>query len=191
MDAPKVIGRGKSGIVYYPALNCANPANTPAGENYVTKLVTRVHGEKELENANLIKDKGFDFVIYPIALCEAETPMGNKTHLLFSKYGGTSIMEHFSLFDKRKKPTRSEVNAPYIDKLTAALTALIPKIKMMNDKGIYHNDISFDNIVYNEKEGKAYLIDFELLSTVNNFPGSPGADLPSITSMPDHFKYSE
>jgi hypothetical protein len=50
----------------------------------------------------------------------------------------------------------------------------------MNKKGFYHNDIQWENIIYNEEEGKSYLIDFEAAA---HTPGSGPSDIEFMDAI--------
>ena len=159
----KIIGKGMSGVVHYPALHCKVPEETPVG-NYVSKVSSKKSAEKEFKNSEALRNlKGSEeFAIYPEFICE----YNDKQNLLFSKFGGYSLVHYYSFLenlaytnsvDKKKE----EFNEEYFNNVFKALEVLKEKVKWLNENGIYHNDISFDNILYNEETNKVYLIDFE------------------------------
>ena len=53
----------------------------------------------------------------------------------------------------------------------------------MNQKGFYHNDISHDNIVYDDETQKARLVDFERAGY-----GGGRNDVKDLSSVIDDFK---
>jgi tRNA A-37 threonylcarbamoyl transferase component Bud32 len=94
--------------------------------------------------------------------------------LIFSKYGGINLLfiEYLDklIFDptliKRNNFTLNDLDN--YKPIIKSLYHLRNKIHEMNQNGYFHNDIGLENIVYNEKEEKSYLIDFEKASNTQN-----------------------
>ena len=143
-----VIGTGLSGVVHDTVLPCSDPSKTPTGP-LVTKVLRKGWKPTEYENAVVFREKlrALDIGIFPESLCEG--PSGEFQ--LYMKYGGLSLTDY------------GFPDAPTIDvrEVKAALSALLEKIRAMNALGVYHNDLSFDNILYSPEAKVAYLIDFE------------------------------
>ena len=158
----KIIGKGMSGVVHYPALQCKD-ASAPLDLNsYVSKVSSKKSAEKEFKNTEALRAlKGTDeFAIYPEFMCE----YNDKQNLLFSKFGGYSLVHYYSFLENlayTKNADKKEFNEEYFNDVFKGLEILKEKVKWLNENCIYHNDISFDNILYNEENKRVYLIDFE------------------------------
>jgi serine/threonine protein kinase len=172
------IGEGITGAVFYPALKCKNPEEQPSGD-YVSKLVTKTAGENEMEKTRILNGTNLDFVIYPKFMCEA-AEQGRKTHLLFSKFGGHSLLKYYLFMEEIRYGNRKkeEFDESYYNNIMNALDILAKNVTKLNNLGIYHNDISVDNILYNETENKAYLIDFERATM-----GKPATKRPDSVTL--------
>lgn len=144
----KVIGTGLSGVVHDEVLPCKDPSKTPSGQ-LVTKVLRKGKSPAEYETAVAFREtlRALDIGIFPESLCEG--PSG-EFHL-YLKYGGLSLTD----YGFPDTPT-----IPVAD-VTSALTTLLEKVRAMNALGVYHNDVSFDNILYSPDTKVAYLIDFE------------------------------
>jgi serine/threonine protein kinase len=161
----KIIGKGMSGIVHYPALQCKVADDNPRDlSSYVSKVSSKKSAEKEFKNTEALRAlKGSEeFAIYPEFMCE----YNDKQNLLFSKFGGYSLFHYYSFlenlaYSKNADKKKEEFNEEYFNIIYKGLEVLKEKVKWLNENGIYHNDISFDNIVYNEETNNVYLIDFE------------------------------
>lgn len=154
------IGQGISGTVYYPALDCKEKSKTPKGE-YVSKKSKKEISEREFEKTDVLRKLKLDNIIYPEVMCSYD----DKHNLLFSKYGGPSLLDYYDYMEKlaysKKNINKNDFNKTYFNNVIDALNELKASVKTMNEHNIYQGDITFDNILYNEKENKAYLIDFE------------------------------
>lgn len=160
----KIIGKGMSGVVHYPALQCKVPSENPSdSDSYVSKVSSKKSAEKEFKNTEALRAlKGSEeFAIYPEFMCE----YNEKQNLLYSKFGGYSLVHYYSFLENlaytKNADKKKEFNEEYFNEVFKALEVLKEKVKWLNENGIYHNDISFDNILYNEETKKVYLIDFE------------------------------
>ena len=159
----KIIGKGMSGVVHYPALQCKVPSENPTDlSSYVSKVSSKKSAEKEFKNTEALRAlKGSEeFAIYPEFMCE----YNDKQNLLFSKFGGYSLVHYYSFLEDlayTKNADKSHFNEEYFNDIYKGLEVLKEKVKYLNENGIYHNDISFDNVLYNEETKKVYLIDFE------------------------------
>lgn len=85
-----------------------------------------------------------------IAECGEDRPYSTLKHLNY-KYLGNSLDTIIpeANFDKDSSKL-----------IIQALANLAPKIKEMNSKGFYHNDLHFGNVTYLPSEKRSYLIDF-------------------------------
>jgi serine/threonine protein kinase len=168
-ELPNFIGEGRSGKVFFPALLCKDNRNIPS--NYASKLVSEKDASKELEQAEKVKQYLPNDALYVLDTCESSVK--DKMYglwrdtLVFSKYGGQDINFLLDLHDLYYRPTLLQERGFTLEKLSAykkvlaSLRYLREKINEMNEKGFFHNDIQYDNIIYNEEEDKSYLVDFE------------------------------
>jgi thiamine kinase-like enzyme len=161
-----IIGQGISGIVYYPSL-CEEYEG-----DYVSKLTTSVIAEKELQFATIIQTYIPEGAIYVEHVCKSPITKELKglvyDTLALSKYGGVSIdtymakdLEYLYYYFEKYKHLVTPNKIREAEELLHALEELREQIMAMNARGFFHNDISQENIVYNETTKKAYLIDFE------------------------------
>lgn len=191
MDEYTIIGKGMSGIVYYPALPCKEPSDFDS-TGFVSKLTTQANAETELNNAAEIKRTIPTHAIYAIHICASQFTTINRSKqvldtLVFSKYGGVEIVQYAKELEEYaysatltadKLQTVSD-KLPIYKKITHALQELLVHVKKMNNLSFFHNDISTDNIVYSFETDTAYLIDFEksgpahIKSTTRHIPPMP------------------
>lgn len=162
--------QGEEGCVTIPSL--VIDAKQTRNQNYVTKLFfNEDYYLKEKTNNNFILKEidprqTFTIVAYdenPInikAISTAELQKCpslqgkdlNSLKFLNYKYAGislSSIIENNTKFDKNSSKD-----------LIAAIANLTVKIYGMNSIGYFHRDLHEGNIMYNEKEKHAYIIDF-------------------------------
>jgi len=192
MEAPKEIGRGISGVVFYPALQCEG---APKGD-YVSKLTTRAIAEKEMEFATIIKQHIPDGAIYGEYMCKSDFTMQVYATpydtCVFSKYGGKTIntyiadeMEYYYYKFEQYRDKITPEKLRVAEELLVALEELREHVIKMNKDGLYHNDIWQENIVYNETTKKAYLIDFEKAAYK---PPLHGGDEFTMSSLIDELR---
>lgn len=169
------IGEGAEGFVLKSIIN----------PNMVIKIGFKEEISQEFTNINLLPAKDF---YYDRNLVTIEIVLIDEIDLLlsFSKYFKKECVK---LLDDKKDCTMLKLNLPFIEgitfiniirstvpinfdrwlKMLLSLYELYIKIKNLNEEFlIYHNDLSEDNIIYNEDENKFYIIDFGQMSI--NFP---------------------
>jgi len=180
------IGEGMSGEVYYPALECDEPSQQPKGD-YVSKVTSIEAGESEFKKTEPLRSLKPTNSIYPEIKC-----IRKGKNLLFLKYGGFSLSEYFTNLEQNATGRLNWAPEPVptipdeLNDIIHALEELINEIYVLNKASLYHNDISLDNIVFNPKTKKAYLIDFEKMTTGSQ--SSKRSDLQSIQSIVTDFK---
>ena len=136
----KIIGKGMSGVVHYPALQCKIPTENPIDiSSYVSKVSSKKSAEKEFKNTEALRNlKGSEeFAIYPEFMCE----YNEKQNLLFSKFGGYSLVHYYSFLEDlayTKNADKSQFNEEYFNNVFKALEVLKEKLKWLNENGIYH-----------------------------------------------------
>lgn len=185
----KEISRGKNGIVYYKALNCKD--NTQPKGDYVSKLMTRKKAIEEYSHSDKIRATIPTGAVYSEYMCDSSYVRGNKDTLIFSKFGGYPLVAYWTYLDEYTKDTEIKFEPSYWNKVMKGLYILKDEIVEMNNKGLYHNDINLENILYNQDTGKMLLIDF---AEATNTPperkyrnGSPLTDVTTIDSIIDDF----
>jgi serine/threonine protein kinase len=207
METYTVIGEGLSGIVYYPALPCKDKTSNFNSTGFVSKLTTRKNAEQELANASEINRTIPTHAIFATHICESHFQIVTKSKkvldtLVFSKYGGIEItlyqteMEKYAYSSKlSSEDKRNATNKlPLYRNILNALQELREQVEQMNNKHFFHNDISYDNIVYSIDTNQAYLIDFERsgpihrTSTSRHMPPMP-TDVEQIDGMIVEFKF--
>ena len=173
MQLPNFIGEGRSGKVFFPALQCTDNRNIPS--NYVSKLVTEKIADKELKEAAKAEQYLPKDSLYVLDTCESSIKDQKKDQkrdqLVFSRYGGNNLTNllYYELYDGSFDEVKRDFSPNILKykKILTSLQYLRERVLEMNKKGFYHNDILPENIVYNEEEEKSYLIDFE---TASNTP---------------------
>jgi hypothetical protein len=150
-----VIGEGADGVVHDTTLPCKDPRKTPAGD-WVTKVL-RPGRTPAASLPGSVRDKltALDIGIFPVSVCEGPT----GEFQLYMKYGGLALTD-------QGYPDTPETPAA----VRKALLDLLEKVRAMNAQGVYHNDISFDNVLYSPETGIAYLIDFERMTSNGPLP---------------------
>lgn len=181
-----LIGEGMSGKVYYPALNVPG---APEG-NYVSKLTSSTVAKAEMEFASIIKQTIPDGAIYAEYMVKLPEDDIHRTTsrfgilydtCVFSIYGGISVVNYYDILEHAAYKDAT-IDPDVFEDLIIALVALQAEVEAMNQKGFYHNDISHDNIVYDDETQKARLVDFERA-------GYGGRnDVKDLSSVIDDFK---
>lgn len=156
-----VIGKGISGTVYYPALQCKNIDETPHGD-YVSKIAKKQAALNEFKLTEKLRNlyNATAYAVYPEHMCTYD----DKHNLLFSKFGGYSLESFDSYIHKllrAKNIKNTNFDVDYFENVIAALKELKKSVHYLNANGIYHGDLSLHNMLYNEETNKIYLIDFE------------------------------
>lgn len=153
----KILGSGIDGIVVYPAVPCEN-----LNIDY-TKYVSKFGRESGLENTKKTFDKlpdSLNNIAYKkdAYLCDYDTTINldlprkvGKKQLIIPFIDGKSIMEYIE----------NGLSSCQWYKLLAASIKFYDIIILLQNEKVYHNDISLDNMMYNEKTNKLLLIDFD------------------------------
>jgi serine/threonine protein kinase len=179
------IGEGMSGRVYYPALECDDPSKQPKGD-YVSKVMKPDAARAEFTKTEPLRKLGPSYAIYPEAMCARK---GNS--MLFSKFGGFNLADYFTNLEQVYEgaldwaPEPVPVNKDELNSIVRGLQELSGEIDEMNRAGLYHNDVSMDNIVFNPSTKKVYLIDFERMTLT---PPKGRSDKDNILDIFKSFK---
>jgi hypothetical protein len=180
------LGEGMTGKVHYPALECDEPSQQPKGD-YVSKLTSIEAGDSEFKKTEPLRSLKPTNSIYPESKC-----IHKGKNLLFLKYGGFSLSDYFTNLEQNVTgrlswaPEPVPVDLTELNAIIAAVEELVNEINVLNKANLYHNDVSLDNIVFNPKTKKAYLIDFERMTTDSQ--SSKRSDLNAIQDIVTDFK---
>jgi hypothetical protein len=173
------IGEGRTSTVFSPPLKCTEHTDKYDSPAWVSKLTTRATAESELRNTAALRaiDPKSQFTLIPVHICplareqtnenfgESNTRKGERNTLVIMPNGGIQLGALFTLLESAAYTPSGESTAPppeYIHAVLIALKELALFIVSMNAAGVYHNDIHFENILYNQDTNEARLIDFEL-----------------------------
>ena len=94
----------------------------------------------------------------------------NLEYKLIMPYLGKTFDKYINLHKNNCniKTNNSEIiSVDTFVKYVTAINQLFQEILLLNDNGIYHNDIKPNNIIYNEHENSLLLIDFNISITKN------------------------
>ena len=202
----KRLGRGVSGIVYTPVLQCDNDSYKQfAGTAFVSKAVPGHKVESELANADAVRalDPAGEYTIVPLHSCKLaglqtntnflrnkndpnntyennEERLGQRkiyTHQVIYRNGGKSLVRWFG----ERKHHASVI---------AAIKEFIPHLVEFN-KHYIHFDLHMDNLVFDGSHVR--MIDFEKMGPAR--PELQKADLcsflPHLYSMLNQYSQKE
>lgn len=184
----KRLGRGVSGIVYTPVLQCDDNSHTQfAGTTFVAKAVPGHKVESELANADAVRalDPAGDFTIIPLHNCALAVKQTNANFLRNKndpnntyenneeRLGQRKIYTHQVIYRNGGKSVARWLSEPkHIGKVIRALKVFIPHLVEFN-KTYMHFDLHLDNLVYDGE--KIRMIDFEKMGPMR--PEIQNADL--------------
>lgn len=191
---PIKVAEGGYGCVYRPALECETQTeNSPeiTGENYVSKLMKRVHANKELREYSKIEkiDKANKYFLGMPTICRPKDTKTNKiafrkcnilkyeklkelenAHLLIMKDGGVSVGDFADKFptgnsvnEKNKTSKASTKNKRIAEEFFVDAFRLFQAIVLFHEKGVIHHDLKPDNIVYDFEKRRIAIIDFGIM----------------------------
>jgi serine/threonine protein kinase len=165
------------------------PYNVNIPSNYVSKLVTEKIADKEVKEAVKAEQYLPKDSLYVLDTCQSSIKDQKRDKLVFSRYGGNNLVNllYYELYDGSFDEVERDFSPNILKykKILTSLQYLREKVHEMNQKGFYHNDISPENIVYNEKEEKSYLIDFESASSTPLFRKKNNGQTDDIQTMDD------
>lgn len=171
-------GQGTYGCVFAPAPTYIDRKDLKGLEAKIKKIVVKIcrderTAREEWEYAKIIVtiDPKQDYFLYPIAQCRVRNSAllrdgeayncdfinpnnTSKDHpALIMPYGGLTIYEY----------GRSDVVSMSDAQFARAMLPVLRGIERLNRAGFVHQDIKFDNIMYNQATGECRLIDFGLM----------------------------
>jgi serine/threonine protein kinase len=170
------IGKGRFGTTFFPALTCENADEQPTDPSLVSKLMPSREARTEWMRTKPVREKNYDFACAPVSVCKS-TEVHNQW-LLFSKYCGKPVGEYVRHFHQEAARFAAFIHA---------LKSLRQQVENMNktDK-IFHNDIGASNVLYDEENTKAYLIDFGDMTVEKNISNGDFPDLHLFDQMMVH-----
>jgi hypothetical protein len=188
----KRLGRGVSGIVYTPVLQCDDSSHTQyAGTAFVSKAVPGHKVESELANADAVRtlDPAGDYTIVPLHSCALAVKQTNANFLRNkndpnntyenneTRNGQRKIYSHQVIYRNGGKSLgwwlgpKNHITSCVI----AAIKEFIPYLVEFN-KHYIHFDLHMDNLVYDGE--RIRMIDFEKMGPVR--PEIQTADLCNL-----------
>jgi serine/threonine protein kinase len=178
------IGKGTTGISFFPAFECATDKIDKA---YLGKVfINNEHAQEEWDLTEKIRSlPGNNNLVYPVKQCRIRYPTtdGPLKEWLDEKYSDlkqknpkfippTILTQHLMPYHGK---TLSEYISDYYDKnqisrvdFTYILEKLFWGIDFLNRNGIVHQDIKSANIVISNKKG-LHIIDFGWAVEVDNY----------------------
>jgi len=170
----KRLGRGVSGIVYTPVLQCDTHSHTQfAGTSFVAKAVPSHKVESELANADTVRamDPTGDYTIVPVHSCALAGAQTNANFLRNkndpnntyenneTRNGQRKIYTHQVIYRNGGKSLEWWLKQPkHYGRVIPALKKFIPHLVEFN-KLYLHFDLHLDNLVFDGD--KIRMIDFE------------------------------
>jgi len=177
----KRLGRGVSGIVYTPVLQCDDNSYTQfAGPSFVSKAVPGHKVESELANSAAVRalDPVGDYTIVPLHSCKlagAQTDanfLRNKNDSSNTyenneeRLGQRKIYTHQVIYRNGGKSVARWLSEPkHLGKIIRALKVFISHLVEFN-KSYMHFDLHLDNLVFDGE--KIRMIDFEKMGPMRH-----------------------
>ena len=161
METPIIIGKGTSGVVFYPPLPCSN--KIVICDNCVAKLMKTIEGyQEEISNNELIEsvDPTNLYHIPMIGHCEGEHDSIPKEYneyemLIFYERAQYDLMVALRAISDIPEDRPKALD--FLRKFSRLFDALV----LFNEKHFVHCDIKFDNIMV-DLNGEFKFIDFGL-----------------------------
>ena len=100
-------------------------------------------------------------------MCKSTLVKGDKDTLLYSRFGGVPIVDITDNLEKyfyQGGILPESYSEDFLNGFLKALFELQRNVRELNEHGFYHNDIQYENILYDDTTKKLYLIDFEYLT---------------------------
>ena len=169
----KYLSEGEDGIVFHPPLLCIDREEKYETVEYVGKILDEDKATDEFKKSNKIKelDPEGKWSVTIDKICKINEIQIDEDYLekknksiykgkntqLISKYGGVSLAKGLIKFDEEYPALFESTNVPLFFKLIK--TQLIPIVNKLNDT-YAHNDLHYNNILYDSTTGKIKLFDF-------------------------------
>ena len=187
MDGGKLIATGSSSCVIRPMIPCKKGKNK-INDKRISKLISHKDSKNmmkyEKKQIKLIKNiKGYknwcilydeyckapeyeELVKYDpegIHDCYQEIDYHPNSYLLNSKYGGKTMLDVFR--NKFENISTNNIKNEFLD-FMIMMKPLFYGVQQMNNHGVIHNDIKYNNVVLDNGDFK--FIDFGLTSSIND-----------------------
>lgn len=184
----KVIGQGAFGCVIEPSIPCMNSKTDKNLDGKVSKIMLNSEANKEYELAEMVDtsiDPGFYYHLKKPEKCKPDITYEQleeiqgcrilqqerirdtytakeETTILIYEHGGVT-WEDFS----RQKISIDSTPQNIQDFLISAYT-VVRGVEDMNDKGYVHDDLKYNNVLYNIDKKRSNIIDFGFAKTIAN-----------------------
>lgn len=176
-DEPKVLGEGMYNVVIMPPLLC----DSIVPPNSVGKIGSYDDLKRE-----------YDFILEYIKYSSTFSALVNDRNTMMCKIQYDRLSKNIKKILEERDNPEYELIMPYLGvtfdkyidnyfnncniktkdfqiisvdtfvKYVTAINQLLREILLLNDNGIYHNDIKPNNLIYNEESNSLILIDFNL-----------------------------
>jgi serine/threonine protein kinase len=173
-DGGEFIGEGTYGCTFYPHLPCTDKSTYPDSIGKIFSRKSSLQDEQRLNDKILKIDPEGRFTLPfngvctvdakrisvqdKMSPCEKFTPRQKQ---LIYKYGGIDLKK----FYKTYAIAHPDV---FIDDIIPLLLPLLDGITTLVQSGLVHTDIKPDNMVYDPKKKQLFLIDFGLLTKMQD-----------------------
>lgn len=191
------LGEGSYGFVFYPALPNYNNQGMPL--RHVSKLFFEEDDYRHLMNKTNTLSTIFPAYQLPQPYRRSYTVKNipqkfrrylnhtytneSTVHMVRIPYLGRSLEELVGM--DQKNHTLSPVRRCAIWKILREITKLLSYTNEMTKKGYLHGDISPGNIVFDEKECRMYLIDFDWFYPYSDYYANRGQVFGKATDPPE------
>jgi serine/threonine protein kinase len=166
----KYINNGTYGCVFKPSFSCNSSKKY---ENTISKIFySNIEANKEYNESSIISNINTknEFTIKPIDKCVINKNKINKSELdkCGLKWQRDDNFSNIIYLDGGESLYDFKINnEKTLLKILYNFTYVLKGLDKLNKKGFIHLDIKPDNIVYNYKTNRLYLIDFGLLRKIN------------------------
>jgi serine/threonine protein kinase len=183
-----VIGEGGYGCVHKPSLKCKSSSKT-SYKNKVSKVLFSTFAKKELKEYDKIgridktkqfylgkpkdcqfntKDKENQNSLNKCSVAEDMLKTPEDLTLLIMEDGGINLEIYANQFVTMGNSKTQFDNIKRVEIFWMEAFRLLLGIKELLQHGIVHNDLKPQNIVYDEKKQRINLIDFGLMSVIDD-----------------------
>lgn len=151
--------------VQFPAIRF-KPDNPLDLSLYISKITSIKLGQSELDSGMLLRqiDPHNKYCLYPVL----HYMYSDNKIILYIKYGGKSLDKYFDYFEHLAYSGEeySEDDIKLLSSIIYKMVKLLKFIYIINSLELYHNDLSFDNLLYDGESIR--IIDFGNTSKNND-----------------------
>jgi serine/threonine protein kinase len=181
-EKPKFINEGTYGCIHRPPLRCEEPSNIHSYRNKISKLLTKTHAEKEIQEYENIQRADPHNLYHlgepetcklgmqstnknPIEKCTMAPDVENSPQdfqLILLKDGGNDL-DHFI------KNIHSSTNKPQmLEKCWIEMHRMLRGIRMFLMNDLVHHDVKYTNILYDTQKNRMNYIDFGMMENIKD-----------------------